>query len=125
MSAFSLSPNRRQFLSYAGAALTAVSPAAAAGEAKASRPKQVVVAGGGIGGARWGLWVVERGHDVTVLEASGRAGGHVRTIHDPLADGLYADVGAEHFTKPGYDQYWKYVAQFKLPYLRYHRREHE
>jgi len=38
-----------------------------------------------------------------VLEASGRPGGHVRTIHDPLPDGLYADVGAEHFTRPGYD----------------------
>src|SRR5207249_9133367 len=44
-------------------------------------------------------------HEVTLLEASGRPGGHVRTIHDPLPDGLYADVGAEHFTQPGYDLY--------------------
>jgi monoamine oxidase len=65
---------------------------------------------------------MERGHDVTVLEASGRAGGHVRTIHDPLADGLYADVGAEHFTRPGYEQYWKYVAKFDLPAVYYPRR---
>ena len=41
-----------------------------------------------------------RGVDVTLLEASGRTGGHVMTIHDPLPDGLYADVGAEHFTEP-------------------------
>ena len=27
------------------------------------------------------------GHDVTVLEAAGRSGGHVRTIHDPLPMG--------------------------------------
>src|SRR5919199_3720373 len=106
MSGLSLSPDRRRFLGYAGATLAAASPAAAAGEAKSSRPKKVVVAGGGIGGLCCAFELMERGHDVTVLEASGRAGGHVRTIHDPLADGLYADVGAEHFTKPGYDQLW-------------------
>ena len=66
---------------------------------------------------------MDRGHDVTVLEASGRAGGHVKTIHDPLPDNLYADVGAEHFNKPGYDQYWKYVNKFDLPYLAYRRRD--
>src|SRR5262249_410493 len=63
-----------------------------------------------------------RGRDVTVLEASGRAGGHVRTMHDPLPDGLYADVGAEHFTRPGYEQYWKYVEKFQLPAVPYPRR---
>ena len=45
-----------------------------------------------------------------------------KTIYDPLPDGLYADVGAEHFTKPGYDQYWKYVNKFQLPVLAYSRR---
>jgi monoamine oxidase len=72
------------------------------------------VAGGGIGGLCCAFELMERGHDVTLLEAAGHTGGHVRTIHDPLANGLYPDVGAEHFTKPGYDQYWKYVDQFKL-----------
>ena len=65
---------------------------------------------------------MERGHEVTVLEASGRPGGHVKTIHDPLPDGLYADVGAEHFTRPGYEQYWKYVEKFGLPAVPYPRR---
>jgi monoamine oxidase len=81
-----------------------------------------VVAGGGIGGLCCAYELMERGHDVTVLEASGRAGGHVRTIRDPLPGGLYADVGAEHFTRPGYDQLWKYVEKFRLPVLRYPRR---
>jgi monoamine oxidase len=66
---------------------------------------------------------MKRGHDVTVLEASGRTGGHVRTVCDPLADGLYVDGGAEHFTKPGYDLYWKYVKEFGLTALPYLRRE--
>src|SRR5437762_14290506 len=30
-----------------------------------------------------------------------------------LADGLYVDAGAEHFTQPGYDRYWQYVKEFK------------
>jgi monoamine oxidase len=66
---------------------------------------------------------MKRGHDVTVLEASGRTGGHVRTIRDPLADGLYVDGGAEHFTKPGYELFWEHVAEFELPARAYHRRD--
>lgn len=46
----------------------------------------------------------------------------MRTIHDPLPDGLYADIGAEHFTNPGYDRYRQYVEEFKLPVLAYPRR---
>lgn len=93
-----------------------------AADKPARRPKKVVVAGGGIGGLSCAYELMKRGHDVTLLEASGRAGGHVRTIHDPLPDGLYADIGAEHFTNPGYDQYRKYVEEFKLPVLAYPRR---
>jgi monoamine oxidase len=89
----------------------------------AARAKNVVVIGAGIGGLCCAFELMDRGHDVTVLEASGRAGGHVKTIRDPLPDGLYADVGAEHFTKPGYDQFWKYVERFHLPALAYPRRQ--
>ena len=80
--------------------------------------KQVIVAGGGIGGLCCAYELVRRGHNVTVLEASGIVGGHVRTVRDGLADGLYFDAGAEHFTKPGYDLYWSYVKEFQLEYLR-------
>ena len=65
---------------------------------------------------------MDRGHDVTVLEASGRPGGHVRTIHDPLPDGLYADVGAEHFTKPATTSTGSTSTKFNLPALPYPRR---
>lgn len=92
--------------------------------AKTTRPKKVIIAGAGIGGLCCGYELMMRGHEVVLLEASGRTGGHVKTIRDPLADGLYADVGAEHFTKPGYDLYWGYVREFNLTPLYYPHREH-
>jgi monoamine oxidase len=91
---------------------------------KASKPKKVIVAGAGIAGLSCAYELHKRGHEVTVLEAAGRPGGHVLTIRDPFADGLYADVGAEHFTKPGYEIYWAYVREFALPAVRYPRRDH-
>jgi monoamine oxidase len=86
--------------------------------------KRVLVAGGGIGGLCCGYELMRRGHDVIVLEASGRTGGHVFTLREGLDDGLYADAGAEHFTNPGYDRYRAYVDEFALPYRYYPRREH-
>jgi monoamine oxidase len=84
--------------------------------------KRVIVIGGGIGGLSCAYDLKERGHDVTVLEASQRTGGHVKTIYDPLPDGLYADVGAERFCNPGYEAYRHRVRQFNLPVLEYRRR---
>lgn len=128
--------NRRDALKIAAGGLTAgVALADAHGGAagsttdsrvrrRTSHPKRVIIAGGGIGGVCCGYELMMRGHDVVLLEAAGRTGGHVKTIHDPLADGLYADVGAEHFTKPGYDLYWGYVHEFSLKALYYPHREH-
>ncbi len=92
---------RRAVLKTSGLALLATSGLNAAAP---SPRKRVIVAGGGIGGLCCAYELMERGHEVTVLEASRRTGGHVKTIRDPLPDGLYADVGAEHFTKPGYEE---------------------
>jgi monoamine oxidase len=107
--------SRREWILTASAALGA--------RVQAANPKRLIIAGGGIGGLCCGYELMKRGHDVTVLEASGRVGGHVRTVRDGLADGLYVDAGAEHFTKPGYDLYWSYVREFDLPYMQDHRRE--
>ena len=74
---------RRKALQLGGTALTLtlVSPSSLA---QAKRSKRVIVAGGGIGGLCAAYELVKRGHDVTVLEAAGRPGGHVRSIHDAL-----------------------------------------
>src|SRR4029450_5783935 len=86
--------------------------------------KRVIVAGAGIGGLSCAWELLRRGHDVTVVEASARTGGHVFTFREGLDDGLYADGGAEHFTQPGYEKFWSYVREFNLPFLYYPRREH-
>ena len=85
--------------------------------------RKVIVAGAGIGGLSCAWELVRRGHEVVVLEAAERTGGHVFTFRDPLDDGLYADAGAEHFTQPGYERYWSYVNEFKLPHRYYPRRD--
>ncbi len=97
--------------------------ALSSGQSSGSK-KTVIVMGAGIAGLSCAYELVRRGHNVTVLEASGRPGGHVRTLHDPFADGLYADLGAEHFYYPGYTEYWRYVKEFGLTPIPYPRRDH-
>ena len=67
---------RREALKLTAAALLPV------GFSQAGRPKKVIIAGGGIGGLSCGWELVRRGHEVLVLEAAGRTGGHVFTYRD-------------------------------------------
>lgn len=117
-------PVRRRDVLKVGAAILggSLSARSAFARPRANHTKKVIIAGAGITGLSCGYELVKRGHEVVVLEASGRTGGHVRTLHEGLADGLYADLGAEQFTNPGYDLYWGYVKEFNLPYLYYPRR---
>jgi monoamine oxidase len=114
--------DRREVLKMAGAALTLVAMDQPSAQA-AGRKKKVIVGGGGIAGLCCAYELMRRGHEVTVLEAAGHPGGHVRSIHDPFPDGLYADVGAEHFYHPGYNVYWPYLKEFDLSTVPYHRRD--
>ncbi len=88
-----------------------------------ANPKTIIIGGGGLGGLCCGYELMKKGHDVMVLEASGRHGGHVYTARDGLSDGLYGDYGMEHITKPGYDRYWQYIKEFGLTALPYPRRK--
>jgi len=90
---------------------------------KPEKVKKVIVAGAGIGGLCCGYELMKKGHEVIVVEASGRHGGHVYTAHDGLSDGLYGDYGQEHITKPGYDRYWEYIHEFAIEALPYPRRK--
>ena len=91
----------------------------------ATSPKKVIVGGAGMAGLCCAYELMKKGHNVIVLEASGRHGGHVFTVHDGLSDGLYGDFGQEHITKPGYDRYWEYIKEFNLTALPYPRRKNE
>ncbi|HXB33980.1 MAG TPA: FAD-dependent oxidoreductase [Puia sp.] len=97
------------------AALVSPSPSARTPPAA----KKIIVAGAGITGLCCAYELLKSGHDVTVLEASGRYGGHVYTGRDGLSDGLYADFGADHITRPGYEKFFEYVDEFKLTAIPY------
>jgi len=116
--------NRRDLLRIGRTAIAGTLAATAAPAQTRGRKKKIIVVGGGIAGLACAYELMKRGHEVVVLEATGRTGGHVRTMHDPLADGLYADVGAEHFYYPGYTAYWRYLREFELTPITYPRREH-
>ena len=118
MSGTTMSIKRRDLLKVSAIGLAGT----LAGQSAGAR-KTVIVIGAGIAGLSCAYELMRRGHNVTVLEASGRAGGHVRTFHDQFADGLYADVGAEHFYYPGYTDYWRYLKEFSLTAIPYPRRD--
>jgi monoamine oxidase len=91
-------------------------------EAKALKnpnSKKIIVAGAGISGLCCAYELMKAGHDVHVLEASGRHGGHVFTGKDGFSDGLYADYGADHITNPGYEKFFQYSKEFNLTVLPY------
>ncbi|MBB5716624.1 flavin monoamine oxidase family protein [Sphingomonas aerophila] len=102
-----------------GASLVAATGAGAQTLPPRAGRRSVIVAGAGITGLCCAYELMQHGIDVTVLEASGRYGGHVYTGRDGLSDGMYADYGADHITRPGYEQFMRYVDAFKLPLIAY------
>lgn len=107
---------KNSLIAGAGAAL---GPQLLLAEAVSATPKKVIVAGAGITGLCCAYELMKKGHEVVVLEASGRYGGHVFTGRDGLSDGLYADFGADHITKPGYECFFDYINEFNLTAIPY------
>ncbi len=68
-----------------------LSPAQSGGIPK----KKVAVLGAGIAGLTAAYELAKQGVDVTIFEASGRAGGHMRTDRGSFLDGQYWEAGAE------------------------------
>jgi monoamine oxidase len=96
---------RRRFLLASAAVLAASAceperpPAPApqaTGPAPAARRPSVVVIGAGLAGLAAAHALLERGYEITVLEATERAGGRILTIRSPFRDGLYVEAGATH-----------------------------
>ncbi|MEM9183205.1 MAG: FAD-dependent oxidoreductase, partial [Pseudomonadota bacterium] len=65
---------------YAQSALAPASPGA--------HSKRVLVVGAGLAGLAAAHELTRAGHNVTVIEATSRPGGRVRTLRQPFADGL-------------------------------------
>lgn len=119
---------RRTFLKtlIAGAGASAIDSGIRAADAavkktagRHSKRRQVVIGGAGISGLCCGYELMKAGFDVTILEAAGRYGGHVFTGSDGLSDGLYADFGADHITRPGYERLLEYAEEFGIPVVPY------
>ncbi len=91
--------SRRQFLARAGFALGGLAVASipvAAGNAleRTWSPRRILIVGAGLSGLVAGYELRRAGHEVTILEATSRPGGRVRTLREPFSDGLYAEAGA-------------------------------
>lgn len=92
---------RRAFIQHGALALTglalpgyglqAISPVPFKGR---ENQKRVIIVGAGLSGLIAGYELKKSGHTVTLLEARAVPGGRVRTVREPFADDLYAEVGA-------------------------------
>jgi monoamine oxidase len=77
-------------------------------------PKTVVVIGAGIAGLISAYELVQKGHQVTLLEARMRPGGRIYTLRNLFADDLYAEAGAIDFGD-AYTIIMRYVELLKVP----------
>ena len=108
-------PTRRQLLVGSAALLASARGLTAPAPARRLR---VVIVGAGMAGLAAADALLKQGHEVTVLEATMRAGGRVRTLREPFSDGLFAEAGAGRIptTHTLTRQYVKHLGLTLRPY---------
>ena len=57
-------------------------------------PKNVIILGAGISGLVAARELIAAGHNVTIIEASQRVGGRIKTLREPFSPGQYSEAGA-------------------------------
>ena len=70
---------RRDLLKQLMAGIAAAGIPVSVARSQTGGTKKIIVAGAGIGGLCCAYELMRRGHEVTVLEAAGRSGGHILT----------------------------------------------
>lgn len=80
---------------------------------KKGKPQKVLILGAGMSGMSAAIELRKLGHEVTVLEGQMRAGGRVKTLRAPLADNLYADLGAARIPE-NHEWTMKYIKKYNL-----------
>ena len=100
---------RNSFLAGAGISLTVpeifnttvANLSTESGVQKKLNARKIVVAGAGISGLCCAYELMKAGHEVTVLEASGRHGGHVFTGRDGFSDGVICRLWSRSYHRSG------------------------
>ncbi len=81
-----------------------------------SEPRRIAVVGGGISGLLAAAELVRAGHDVTVFEAAGYAGGHTNTITvEEPAGPVDVDTGFIVFNDRNYPNFEAMLAELGVP----------
>jgi monoamine oxidase len=75
--------------------------------------QKVIVLGAGLAGLSAAYRLRSLGHEVTLLEGSGRAGGRALTLRGPFTGGLHADAGGFRF-RDDHLLVKSYVERFKI-----------
>lgn len=84
------------------------------GLSASQHPKHILVIGAGLSGLVSASLLKNAGHRVTILEASGRAGGRVCTLRSPFSDYLYFNAGPMRIPN-NHSLTLEYIKKFKLP----------